>query len=62
MEMRPAPTPSLMNSGHRSKLKVVLALLKKVVLSEILNYWIGAILKKKIVQKSMLAHVLLLTN
>ena len=26
IEMRPAPPPSLMNSGHRSKLKVVLAL------------------------------------
>ena len=25
IEMRPAPPPSLMNSGHRSKLKVVLA-------------------------------------
>ena len=25
IEMRPGPPPSLMNSGHRSKLKVVLA-------------------------------------
>ena len=25
IEMRPAPPPSLINSGHRSKLKVVLA-------------------------------------
>ena len=32
IEMRPAPLQSLMNSGHRSKLKIVLALWRCVIL------------------------------